>query len=291
MHHDYDVHLACWVDAVHGLVIVWCAFADRYFQMGTAGDAYISRVDVGQDPNRKEFTVLPPMFKDSLSQDAERFINHSVSEVFAGCLTCPGADTVQFRAVLRLCLARMIHSHEWLYQNCPSAKDSYLFEALQDHPDHPNTLKSSVFFGYKDTQDCPLRAAPRGVPPALEIAEAIKESVRVCMVCCMVGCSSSSHSCHLPQVKAELQENDRKHKNRHDEHTRKLASLTSTLETIVNTQSQQEISELTAPQAKQLAQLTKLSSDMKQLLEVSPHTVLYYLLLIPTHTSINFETC
>lgn len=166
--------LACWVDEARTacLVLVFCAHSDRYFQMGTAGDACVV---VGLNPNLKKSTVLPPMFKDGLDDDQEACIDQAVSEVFAGCLNCPGADTPQFRAVLRRCLARMIHSHEWLFLKCPAARNSGLFEVLHAHPE----LKQFVFSGYKDTPDCPVRAEPRGIPPALQIAESLKDTDRM----------------------------------------------------------------------------------------------------------------
>jgi len=146
-------------------------FADRYFKFGEAGDCYIARRVLGLSPSNKEFTILPPMFKDCTVEQGQR-IDEAVNQIFAGCLRCPGADTPSFRSVLRMCLACMIHQREYLMENVPCMRSSNFLSVIQEQ-----NLVELVFFGYEGDVDCPSGAKTRGVPPILEATAGIRKHV------------------------------------------------------------------------------------------------------------------
>ena len=57
-----------------------CVWPERYFQWADAGDCAISRAAAGLRPNTRDFTLLPPSFKDNVDEPA---VTAAIEEIFA----------------------------------------------------------------------------------------------------------------------------------------------------------------------------------------------------------------
>ena len=119
---------------------------------------------------KKEFCILPPVFKDNTS---EELITAAINRVFSNVLVNYNDGNTKFRAVLRRLLARMLFSMPWLRENCPPlvTEVPFFFGA------ECQRLRQCVFCGYEDDDCCPKDLKPRGIPAHLITSEKMRKDM------------------------------------------------------------------------------------------------------------------
>lgn len=109
-----------------------------YFFRNPAADSNIARLLAGLPQYKKEFSIMNPLFKANTSENR---IAEGIKIVF------PGSDTsaVHTKAVLRICLARMLYSTKWIRDNVPALQDHKVPEAV-GHAQSFILLQQSIVF-------------------------------------------------------------------------------------------------------------------------------------------------
>ena len=144
---------------------------DVYFKFGMGGDQYLGRILALLDPNKPEFSVLPPHWKDS----SLPIVKRGVKMCFGRIIRHHGFSDNDPTGLLTLLLATIVYHADWLnktrmnnpahpFGKIPILNDVELLAALRDE----------VTLDPNDEMPCPT-----GIPPHIEHAARLRDVLEV----------------------------------------------------------------------------------------------------------------
>jgi len=92
---------------------------NSYFFRNPAADSNMGRLLAGLPQFEKEFAIMPPQFKHGTNEER---IKAAMSEVFSNVWPTDVDPPAHTQAVLRMCLARMLYSADWIKENVTDMK-------------------------------------------------------------------------------------------------------------------------------------------------------------------------
>jgi hypothetical protein len=136
---------------------------DRYLKYERASDQYCGRVVSGLPLEDEKFALLPPHFPYN-----DQFVNDAILQCFDSL-----SDRVEFRSVLRICLASLVYHEDWLRENVVLEAGFFSTNLFGD-ADLLNSLKARVISGY-DSPHMTATGIPAHVTQIRGMSEMMEE--------------------------------------------------------------------------------------------------------------------